>query len=62
MSQECVVVVCLFDWCLTARQHRKINLCQLREGETDSGGQGREQHLVFSYEYNASSNLDLLTS
>ena len=20
MSQECVVVVCLFDWCLTARQ------------------------------------------
>ena len=25
----------LFDWCKTARQHRK---CQLREGETDSGG------------------------
>jgi len=27
----------LFDWCLTARQHRKINLCQLWRRETGSG-------------------------
>ena len=34
---ECVPVQKIV-WRLTARQHRKVNLCQLQEGETDSGG------------------------
>jgi hypothetical protein len=29
----------LFDWCLTARQHRKVDLCKLCEGANDSGGE-----------------------
>ena len=28
--------VCLFDWCLTARQHRKVDMCQLWESKTQA--------------------------
>ena len=30
--------VCLFVWCLTARQHRKVNLCQVKWASIEQAG------------------------
>ena len=46
------------SWCLTTRHHRKVNLCQLRAGETDSRGKGwkfeedkngHSQHFLYNH-------------